>query len=106
MNISLRKFRSNGSKSSVAQQLVEFLLVAPLMIIILGILLEYAYALSINMTLAQGLKQSTSIIYGQIKPAMTQAEITTLVQATLAAIQRMLKFFSRPPSTPLTHSVT
>lgn len=70
-------------KKKKAQQLVEFLLVAPFMIIILGILTEYAYALNINMTLTQGLKTVTSSIYGDIKPETTTSEITTLVTTNL-----------------------
>lgn len=66
-----------------AQELVEFLLVAPFIIIMLGILTEYAYALSINMTLTQGLKTVTSSIYSKIQPSMTQNDIKALVQNNL-----------------------
>lgn len=50
-------------KKKVAQQLVEFLLVVPFMVIILGILTEYAYALNINLTIAQAIKTATSAGY-------------------------------------------
>lgn len=58
-----------------AQQLIEFLLVVPFMVIILGILTEYAYALNINMTLSEGLKTVTSSIYSKIEPEMSQEQI-------------------------------
>lgn len=72
-----------------SQQLVEFLLVAPFMVIILGILTEYAYALNINLTITQALKTVTSSsycsgsvsgsdcfgIYSNIKPEDTESTI-------------------------------
>lgn len=58
------------SKKKFAQQLVEFLLVAPFLLIILGILTEYAYALNCNTTLSDGLKMVTSSLYSQINPTM------------------------------------
>lgn len=61
----------NKNRGRKAQQLVEFMLVAPFIIIILGILTEYAYALNVNMTLYQGLKDVTSSIYSEIKPGMS-----------------------------------
>lgn len=66
-----------------AQQLVEFLLVVPFMVIILGILTEYAYALNINMTLKEGLKMATTSIYSQIKPGMEESDIEELVKNNL-----------------------
>jgi len=78
----MKKFHKH--KKRLAQQLVEFLLVAPFIIIILGIVTEYAYALNINMTLTQGLKDVTSSIYSEIKPGMSTEEITALVKADLA----------------------
>jgi len=72
-----------GLKSRPAQQLVEFLLVAPFMIIILGIVMEYAYALNINMTLTQGLKEVTSNMYYSVKPNMTTSDIVAAVQTNL-----------------------
>lgn len=81
-----------------SQQLVEFLLVAPFMVIILGILTEYAYALNINLTMTQALKNVTSSsycsgsvsgsdcfgIYSNIKPEdnkdTTDSNILTLVE--------------------------
>lgn len=66
-----------------AQQLVEFLLVAPFLVIILGVVTEYAYALNINMTLTEGLKNSTSIIYSKIKPNMSASDIKDLVEKNL-----------------------
>lgn len=80
-------------KKKVSQQLVEFLLVVPFMVIILGILVEYAYALNINMTLTQGLKAVTSSyctdngsgtntcygIYDKISPTMDPTQIKTLM---------------------------
>lgn len=55
-------------KNRPAQQMVEFLLVMPFVIILFGILTEYAYALTINLNLNQGLKLVTSSIYSQIHP--------------------------------------
>ncbi len=70
-------------KKKKAQQLIEFLLVAPFMIIILGVLTEYAYALNINMTLTQGLKTVTSSIYSKISPSTTKSTIDSLVASEL-----------------------
>ena len=66
-----------------AQQLIEFLLIAPFMVIILGVLTEYAYALNINMTLTDGLKTATASIYQEIKPNMSADAIRTLVRTNL-----------------------
>jgi len=66
-------------KKSKAQQLVEFLFVAPFIIIIFGILTEYAYALNVNMTLNEGLKDVTASIYSQIKPGMSADDINNLI---------------------------
>lgn len=71
-------------KKLKAQQLVEFLLVAPFIVIILGILTEYAYALNVDMTLNTGLKSVTSSIYSEIKPNMTRADIKKMVQDHLS----------------------
>lgn len=65
-------------KQRNAQQLVEFLLVIPFMMIILGILTEYSYALNINMTLTHGLKYAASTVYRDIKPGMTHNKSETL----------------------------
>lgn len=73
------------NKSRKAQQLIEFLLIAPFMVIVFGILTEYAYGLNTNLTLTQGLKTVTSSIYSQIKPGMTSAQIRTLVDTDLKA---------------------
>lgn len=54
---------STVGKKKISQQLVEFLLVVPFMVIILGILTEYAYALNINLTIAQGIKMAVSAGY-------------------------------------------
>lgn len=85
-------------KKKNAQQLIEFLLVVPFMVIILGILTEYAYALNINMTLSQGLKTVTSPsyctkdssgidkcygIYSQLSPTIAGNNIRNLVTAGL-----------------------
>lgn len=75
--------RKNCNSKKPAQQLVEFLLVAPFLIIFLGILTEYAYALNINLTLGQSLKTATTSIYHQIKPNMSDGDILTLVQSEL-----------------------
>lgn len=72
-------------KKKSAQQLVEFLLVAPFIMIFLGILTEYAYALNINMTLTEGLKTATSSIYRDIKPGMTASDVQTIVFDNLKA---------------------
>lgn len=70
-------------KKKFAQQLVEFLLVAPFLIIILGILTEYAYALNCNTTLSDGLKMVTGSIYSEISPAMTDDALQGKVIADL-----------------------
>jgi hypothetical protein len=57
-------------KKLSAQQLIEFLLIAPFLIIILGIVTEYAYALNIDMTLSQGLKDATANIYASVNPSL------------------------------------
>jgi len=70
-------------KFKKSQQLVEFLLVAPFMVIFLGLMTEYAYALNINLTLTQGLKTAASSIYREIKPGTTSASINSLVLSNL-----------------------
>lgn len=70
-------------KAKKSQQLIEFLLIAPFLIIFLGILTEYAYALNINMTLTQGLKEVTSSIYSKISPTTTAASIEAQVKSDL-----------------------
>lgn len=70
-------------KRKKAQQLIEFLLAAPFLIIILGIITEYAYALNVNMTVSLGLKAVTTNIYKKIKPGLTAAQISTLVLSDL-----------------------
>lgn len=72
-------------KNRKAQQLVEFLLVAPFIVIFLGVLTEYAYALNCNMTLTQGLKEVTANIYSEIEPYMSTADINNLVIADLTS---------------------
>jgi len=79
MSIFTKRFKNKSNQSLLAQQLVEFLLVVPFMIMIFGILTEYAYALSINLTLSQGLRTVASSIYSNIRPNMTRAQIDTLV---------------------------
>ncbi len=54
---------STVGNKKISQQLVEFLLVVPFMVIILGILTEYAYALNINLTIGQAIKTATSAGY-------------------------------------------
>lgn len=71
------------SRKKFAQQLVEFLLVAPFLVIILGILTEYAYALNCNTTLSDGLKMVTGSIYSEISPAMTDVALQGKVIADL-----------------------
>lgn len=66
-------------KPKKAQQLVEFLFVAPFLIIFLGILTEYAYALNINMTITQTLKNTVASVYKEIKPNSTPSDIRTAV---------------------------
>lgn len=70
-------------KNKKAQQLVEFLLVAPFIVIFLGVLTEYAYALNCNLTLSQGLKQVTSTIYKEIVPNISEAAIRNYVISEL-----------------------
>jgi len=70
-------------KKRRAQQLVEFLLVAPFIIILLGILVEYAYALNVNMSLTQGLKAATANMYYDVKPGATAAQIKSAVLSNL-----------------------
>lgn len=81
-------------RKKISQQLVEFLLVAPFLVIILGILTEYAYALNINLTITQALKAVTSPsycsgsvsgsdcfgIYSNIKPEDTESTIRDSVK--------------------------
>lgn len=88
MNIFLWKSKKTAanqrfSKKLVSQQLVEFLLVAPFLIIVFGLLTEFAYALNINMTLNQGLRIATSSIYSEIRPGMTADDINAIVQYDL-----------------------
>lgn len=54
---------STVGNKKLSQQLVEFLLVVPFMVIILGILTEYAYALNINLTIGQAIKTAASASY-------------------------------------------
>ena len=68
------------NKKRKAQQIVEFILVAPFLIIFLGILTEYAYALSINMTLSSTLKDATTNIYREISPSLTEDKILEIVK--------------------------
>lgn len=75
----------NRFKNKKAQQLVEFLLVAPFIVIFLGILTEYAYALNCNLTLTQGLKNVTASIYKEIVPNITPAQVRNLVKTDLQA---------------------
>lgn len=82
-----------------AQQLVEFLLIAPFIIIFLGILTEYAYALNINMTLSEGLKTVTSSIYSQIKPT-TQAQSQTQ-SSIVATVKTSFKQYLRANNVPV-----
>ncbi|MDD3436892.1 MAG: hypothetical protein PHC64_07060 [Candidatus Gastranaerophilales bacterium] len=74
----MKKIKSDKKKH--AQQMIEFLLVIPFVIIIFGILTEYAYALNINMTLNQGLKDVASSIYSEIEPGMTQSAVKTQLE--------------------------
>ena len=65
-------------KKRFAQQLVEFLLVAPFIIIILGIMTEYAYALYVRMVVNQGLREVTTTLYKEMKPTLSKSEIQAL----------------------------
>src|SRR5574344_443002 len=76
----MKKKFSREHKS--AQQLIEFLLVAPFFVIIFGILTEYAYAFTVDMTLEFGLKKVTAEIYSQIKPNMDVAQIEKNVKTS------------------------
>ena len=73
----------NSLKKKKAQQVVEFLLVAPLLMVFLGIMTEYAYALNINMTFTKGLKTVTAEIYREISPSMTASDIEANVKTNL-----------------------
>lgn len=70
-------------KVKPAQQLVEFLLIVPFMMIIFGILTEYAYALNTYMTVQEGLKTVTSQLYSKIKPNTSAIDIKNIVQTDL-----------------------
>lgn len=70
----------NTNKRRKAQQIVEFILVAPFLIIFLGILTEYAYALSVNMTLTSTLKDATTSIYKDISPSLDESKILDIVK--------------------------
>lgn len=87
------------SKKIKAQQLVEFLLIAPFIVIFLGILTEYAYALNINMTLSDGLKNVTSSIYSQITPT-TQAQSQTQ-SSIVADVKTRFKQYLRENNVPV-----
>lgn len=63
-----------------SQQLLEFILLIPFMIIIIGILTEYTYALNINMTLSEALKAVSANIYSEIKPGMNSGDIKSLIE--------------------------
>lgn len=71
-------------KSKNAQQLIEFLLIIPFMIVFLGILTEYAYAFNIYLTLTDGLKTSATTIYSQISPTLTQSNIDSIIKTNLS----------------------
>jgi len=88
MSIVAKRFKDKRSQTQLAQQLVEFMLVVPFMIMIFGILLEYAYALSINLTLAQGVNTVASSIYRDIKPNMTRADIDAIVLSKVTDFMR------------------
>lgn len=70
-------------KKRNAQQLIEFLLIAPFIIIIFGLLTEFAYALNVNLSLYHGLRTVTSTIYSEIKPNMTAEDIRLMVLSRL-----------------------
>lgn len=74
-------FKNRKRKS---QQLLEFLLIAPFLMMVLALLTEYAYALNINMTLREGLRTVTSSIYSEMRPGITQDQVRSLVQYNLA----------------------
>lgn len=73
------------NKARKSQQLLEFLLIAPFLIMVLAMLTEYVYALNINMTLREGLRTVTSSLYSEMRPGITQAQIRNLVQYNLAS---------------------
>src|SRR5574344_2116636 len=75
--------KSLTKKYKKAQQLVEFLLIAPFFVIIFGILTEYAYALFVNMTLDSGLRKVSAELYSQIKPNMNEADVDNTVKENL-----------------------
>lgn len=77
-------FKQKKYKKS-AQQLVEFLLVAPFIVIFLGIVTEFTYALNTNYVLYHGLKVVTSSLYSKIKPNMNDDDITSVAYAQLSA---------------------
>ncbi len=68
-------------KRKNAQQVVEFLLIAPFVIAFLAFFTEYAYALNINLTLTKALKTSTAKLYQYAKPNVTQDEIASFVKS-------------------------
>lgn len=70
-------------KNKKAQELIEFLLIVPFMIVILGIVTEYAYAFNINMTLSEGLKTAAASVYSQISSTTTKSGIESLVKTNL-----------------------
>lgn len=72
-------------KNRKAQQLVEFLLVAPFIVIFLGVLTEYAYALNCNLTLSQGLKEVTSTVYREIVPNISDDAVRNYVKNELTS---------------------
>ncbi len=73
------------NKKSKAQQLVEFLLVAPFLVIFFGILTEYAYALNVSLVLQNGVKTVSANMYAKIKPSMSESEIKQELLSELSA---------------------
>lgn len=71
-------------KKKTAQELIEFLLIAPFLIIIFGIITEYAYALNTNLTLTNGLKTVTASLYSNINSEMTSGDIKELLNEKLS----------------------
>lgn len=81
-------------KKLKAQQLIEFLFVVPFLVIILGIVTEYAYALNVNMSISHGLRATTSTLYASIKPTDNMTELQIQNQICSLVKDKMYGYLS------------
>lgn len=71
-------------KKKKAQQLIEFLLIAPFFIALLIIIIEYVYAINIDMTFSNGLKKAVSEVSQSIDSTSTKASINNSIFTKLS----------------------